>query len=212
MLKYKNSNFTVIALPFEICCSLRQGVLTTPSRANREEKIKMQQRRPSTGRPSGTDGSDFSFRMVVDSRYQKVAQGRSCLRALISIQAVIQLMGAVHLVLSISKGNIISPLAVSSLATAFLSLIAGELGQRRSRVNFLRFYIFAAAASILLSIACLSKVDLRLEDILNVHLMEAKKFKILEAGRILFGLLVQIFAVKTTGSLISNMSPPKRTS
>ncbi|XP_056158949.1 uncharacterized protein LOC115690966 isoform X2 [Syzygium oleosum] len=166
-------------------------VLATPSRADREEKIKMQQRRSSTGRPSGTDGSDFSYRMVVDSRYQKVAQGRSRLRALISIQAVIQLMGAVHLVLSISNGNVPSPLAISSLAMALLSLIVGELGQRRSRVNFLRFYIFAAAAAILLSIACLCKVDLRLEDILNVHLLEAKKFKILEVGRVLFGFCCQ---------------------
>jgi len=28
----------------------------------------MQQRKPTAGRPSGTDGSDFSYRMVVDSR------------------------------------------------------------------------------------------------------------------------------------------------
>ncbi|KAK4783951.1 hypothetical protein SAY86_018319 [Trapa natans] len=46
----------------------------------------MQQRRSLVGRPSGTDGSDFSYRMVVDSRYQKVAGGRSRLRTLILIQ------------------------------------------------------------------------------------------------------------------------------
>ncbi|XP_030512008.1 uncharacterized protein LOC115726326 isoform X2 [Rhodamnia argentea] len=171
----------------------------------------MQQRRSLTGRPSGTDGSDFSFRMIVDSRYQKVARGRSQLQTLISIQAVIQLIRAVCLVLSILKGNVPNPLAVSSLATTFLSIIVGELGRRRSRVNFLRFYIFAAAAVILLSIACLGKGDLKLEDILNVHL-EIKKFEFLEAASVVLGLLVQIFAVKTTVSLISNMSPPKRTS
>lgn len=164
-----------------------------------------------TGRPSGTDGSDFSFRMTVDSRYQKVARGRSQLQTLISIQAVIQLIRAVCLVLSISKGNVPNPLTVSSLTTAFLSIIVGELGRRRSRVNFLRFYILAAAAVILLSIACLGKGDLKLEDILNVHL-KIKKFEFLEAASVVLGLLVQIFAVKTTVSLISNMSPPKRTS
>ncbi|XP_030460086.1 uncharacterized protein LOC115680419 [Syzygium oleosum] len=171
----------------------------------------MQQRRSLTGRPSGTDGSDFSYRMTVDSRYQKVAQGRSQLQTSISIQAVVQLIRAVCLALSISKGNVPSPLAMSSLATAFLSIIVGELGRRRSRVNFLRFYIVAAAAVILLSIACLVKGDLKLEDILNVH-VKVRKFEFLEATSVLLGLLVQVFTVKTTVSLISNMSPPKRTS
>ncbi|KAI6684088.1 hypothetical protein NL676_030001 [Syzygium grande] len=100
---------------------------------------------------------------------------------------------------------------MSSLATAFLSIIVGELGRRRSRVNFLEFYIVAAAAVILLSIACLVKGDLKLEDILNVH-VKVRKFEFLEATSVLLGLLVQVFAVKTTVSLISNMSPPKRTS
>ncbi|KAI6684087.1 hypothetical protein NL676_030000 [Syzygium grande] len=65
----------------------------------------MQQRRSLMGRPTGTDGSDFSYRMTVDSRYQKVAQGRSQLQTLISIQAVVQLIRAVCLALSISKGK-----------------------------------------------------------------------------------------------------------
>ncbi|CAH9130530.1 unnamed protein product [Cuscuta epithymum] len=39
-----------------------------------------------SGRPSGTDGSDYSFRMVVDSRYQKVAKGKSQLLKIIFIQ------------------------------------------------------------------------------------------------------------------------------
>ncbi|KAM3682591.1 hypothetical protein ACJW31_12G084000 [Castanea mollissima] len=46
----------------------------------------MQQRKSAFGRPSGTDGSDFSYRMVVDSRYQKVTKGKSRLYALIFIQ------------------------------------------------------------------------------------------------------------------------------
>jgi len=32
-----------------------------------KEKEKMQQRKSTLGRPSGTDGSDYSYRMVVDS-------------------------------------------------------------------------------------------------------------------------------------------------
>ncbi|RVW40175.1 hypothetical protein CK203_038439 [Vitis vinifera] len=48
----------------------------------------MQQRKSASsfGRPSGTDGSDFSYRMVVDSRYTKVAKGKSRLHVLIIAQ------------------------------------------------------------------------------------------------------------------------------
>ncbi|KAG8657994.1 hypothetical protein MANES_03G110816v8 [Manihot esculenta] len=49
-------------------------------------------------RPSGTDGSDFSYRMVVDSRYTKVAKGKSRLCALILTQVVIQLIGLLYIV------------------------------------------------------------------------------------------------------------------
>ncbi|KAK4707839.1 hypothetical protein R3W88_028764 [Solanum pinnatisectum] len=46
----------------------------------------MNQRFAVRGRPSGTDGSDFSYRMVVDSRYTKVAKAKSHLAKLIIVQ------------------------------------------------------------------------------------------------------------------------------
>ncbi|KAH0979184.1 hypothetical protein GBA52_006361 [Prunus armeniaca] len=64
------------------------------------KKKKMQQRRSASGRPTGTDGSDFNYRMVVDSRYQKVAKGKSRLSALILIQVL-------TLSLSIESGSVI---------------------------------------------------------------------------------------------------------
>lgn len=42
----------------------------------------MQQRKPTAGRPSGTDGSDFSYRMVVDSREFTKLPSLLCLRIL----------------------------------------------------------------------------------------------------------------------------------
>ncbi|KAL8458094.1 hypothetical protein ACS0TY_035825 [Phlomoides rotata] len=50
------------------------------------KREEMSQRKSVNGRPSGTDGSDFSFRMVVDSRYQKVAKGKSRMCSLILTQ------------------------------------------------------------------------------------------------------------------------------
>ncbi|KAM4076676.1 hypothetical protein ACJW30_12G081500 [Castanea mollissima] len=171
----------------------------------------MQQRKSAFGRPSGTDGSDFSYRMVVDSRYQKVAKGKSRLYALIFIQAVIHSIGAVYTFLTTLKEGP-DRLAISTIVIGFLSFIIGELGRRRSRVSFLKVYIVASTAAILLWIAYVAKSNFALEVIQDPSNWEKYKFELLETARILIGLLIQIFTIGTTISLIGNMSPPKRAS
>ncbi|KAK4778197.1 hypothetical protein SAY87_018384 [Trapa incisa] len=97
-------------------------------RSKKNRRALMQQRRSLVGRPSGTDGSDFSYRMVVDSRYQKVARGRSRLRTLILIQAVIMLVAALPLFLSVLKGEAFDVLSALSFALSIFSILIGELG------------------------------------------------------------------------------------
>ncbi|XP_008234385.1 PREDICTED: uncharacterized protein LOC103333342 [Prunus mume] len=172
----------------------------------------MQQRRSASGRPTGTDGSDFNYRMVVDSRYQKVAKGKSRFSALILTQAVIQLIGVLLTFLFISNGEGPNVIAISSVAIGSISLIIGELGRRRSRVSLLKVYIVASSIGILLSIACVATGNLTLEVFHNPSNWETKKFELLEATRTAVAFLVQIFTISTTTSLISNMSPPKRAS
>lgn len=174
----------------------------------------MQQRKTNVnGRPSGTDGSDFSYRMVVDSRYTKVARGKSRLSALILIQAVVQFVGALTVLYSVSKEQkTLDTLDVSSVSICFISFIIGKLGQKRSRVNFLKFYMFASSIGILLSLACVIKSNLLLEVIQDLSSWDARKFEFFKIGGVLVGLLVQLFSVITTVSLIGNMSPPKRAS
>ncbi|KAA8533845.1 hypothetical protein F0562_031362 [Nyssa sinensis] len=174
----------------------------------------MQHRKSATGngRPSGTDGSDFSYRMVVDSRYTKVAKGKSRLSKLIFVQVIIQLIGLLTLFLSISKDENLDTLAVSSSVIGFISLLIGELGRRRSRVNFLKFYMFASSIAILLSIAHVIWSNISLEIIRDLSRWETKKLELLKTAGVLLGLLVQIFTISTTISLIRNMSPPKRAS
>uniref|UniRef100_A0A5B7AAR4 Uncharacterized protein n=1 Tax=Davidia involucrata TaxID=16924 RepID=A0A5B7AAR4_DAVIN len=174
----------------------------------------MQQRKSATGngRPSGTDGSDFSYRMVVDSRYTKVANGKSRLSKLISAQAIILLVGVLSLSLSISKEESLDTLVVSSTVISFIALIIGELGRRHSRVNFLKLYMFASSIAILLSIASAIRSIMLLEIIQDLSGWETKKLELLKTAGVLLGLLVQIFTINTTISLIGNMSPPKRTS
>ncbi|XP_028118861.1 protein jagunal homolog 1 isoform X3 [Camellia sinensis] len=126
----------------------------------------MQQRKPTigNGRPSGTDGSDFSYRMVVDSRYTKVAKGKSRLSSLIFIQVIVQLVGLLNFLLSILKEESLDTLAVSSIVISFLSLLIGELGRRRSRVNFLKFFMFASSMAVLISIAGAARSNVLVED------------------------------------------------
>ncbi|XP_009372894.1 uncharacterized protein LOC103961965 [Pyrus x bretschneideri] len=172
----------------------------------------MQQRKPASGRPTGTDGSDFNYRMVVDSRYQKVAKGKSRLYSLILTQAVIQLTGVLYAFLFTSDGEGPNVIAISSVAIGSISLIIGELGRRRSRVSLLKVYMVASSIGILLSIACVAKGSLTLAVLQNSSNWETKKFELVEATRTVIAFLVQIFAISTTTSLIGNMSPPKRAS
>ncbi|KAI8030585.1 hypothetical protein LOK49_LG01G01321 [Camellia lanceoleosa] len=195
--------------------NLSRPFSTLERREDEEGGREMQQRKPTigNGRPSGTDGSDFSYRMVVDSRYTKVAKGKSRLSALIFIQAIVQLVGLLNFLLSIPKEESLDMLAVSSIVISFLSLLIGELGRRRSRVNFLKFFMFASSIAILISIACAARSNVLVEVIQDTSQWEVNKFELVRiAGAPLLGLLVQIFAISTTISLIQNMSPSKRAS
>ncbi|KAL8152918.1 hypothetical protein V2J09_010678 [Rumex salicifolius] len=177
----------------------------------RKRKRRMQQRRSATGRPTGTDGSDFSYRMVVDSRYTKVAKGKSRLCQLLLIQAVILLGNGILLLLSKLSGNAPELAASSASAILLIALLSGEYGRRRSRVSFLKIYIVLSTISTILLNAWIISNNLILQafrgqiksisDMQNIPIVEA-------VG--LAGFLVQIFTVTTTVSLLSNMSLPKR--
>ncbi|KGN57273.1 uncharacterized protein LOC101211693 [Cucumis sativus] len=172
----------------------------------------MSQRKSAAGRPSGTDGSDFSYRMVVDSRYQKVAKGKSRFHSLILAQVVIQLCGVAYLFLLTSKKETPDKLAISSAITGFFSLFIGELGQRHSRTSFLKVYAIASSLSLLLLLVDVSQGNYTFESIGDLSNWQAKQLELFEMIRISLGALLQIFAISTVISLVSNMSPPKRAS
>ncbi|KAK3220970.1 hypothetical protein Dsin_014940 [Dipteronia sinensis] len=148
----------------------------------------MQQRKSSaSGRPSGTDGSDFSYRMVVDSRYTKVAKGKSRLSALIITQAAIQLIGVLCTYLLTSKEGL-NTLAISSASACLFSLFIGELGRKHSRVNFLRVSMVASSMAILISVFIVVKTNSALEVSKNPIDWETKKFELLEIAHVLLGI------------------------
>ncbi|XP_068634473.1 uncharacterized protein [Aristolochia californica] len=169
----------------------------------------MQQRKPSAGRPSGTDGSDFSYRMLVDQRYQKVAQEKSRLRGLIIAQVVSLVIGGAWAALSALQDHISNTLTIVSILIYALSLIIGDLGRKRSRKNLLKLYIVASSVASMLSATCIVTSDLSFGALQDQNAPMLKKFEAIEAGRVLLSIFVQIFAIIVTVSLVHNMTPKK---
>ncbi|KAK6926381.1 Protein jagunal [Dillenia turbinata] len=102
----------------------------------------MQQRKSALGRPSGTDGSDFSYRMVVDSRYTKVAKGKSRLSKLFLFQAVTLLLGLSFTFLWMSKEGLVT---------------LPVIGRRNSQAGLLKLYVATSSVAVLLSLAFVIK-------------------------------------------------------
>ena len=170
--------------------------------------IPMQQRR---GRPSGTDGSDFSYRMVVDSRYQRVADGRSRLARLMLVQTLHQVAGGALLLLSLSKGTEINKFAVLSLAAGLLAILLGEFGRRRTVAVFLRLYTSLSSIAIAFSVTCIIRSDLFVK-ITKQNTAAITSYEMFDVVRVALGVLLQLVVIATTTRLLQNMSPPKRTS
>ncbi|CAD5196980.1 unnamed protein product [Musa acuminata subsp. malaccensis] len=170
----------------------------------------MQQRSVSASRrPSGTDGSDFSYRMVVDSRYTRVAKGKSRLGALLAAQTASQVVWTSLMLLSASHEKKFETFAAISLSVGFISLVIGELGRRRSHITLLRLYAIISSIATVLSVASIIRSDLHLKVIKYQSTADMTYYELLEIGRTLIGVMLQILIIITTVSLVHNMSPKR---
>lgn len=172
----------------------------------------MNQRRAATGRPLGTDGSDFSYRMVVDSRYTKVAKGKSRLKSLLVAQMISQVIGSLWVFSSALEGKEYDRFAVVSCSLGFISLLVGELGRRRSLTIFLRLYAILSSMAIAISSASIVRSDSFFKVIRYKDISVMTNYELVEVVRVLLGLVLQIPVIITAISLLHNMSPPKRSS
>uniref|UniRef100_F6HAN5 Uncharacterized protein n=1 Tax=Vitis vinifera TaxID=29760 RepID=F6HAN5_VITVI len=103
-------------------------------------------------------------------------------------------------------------LAIATVALGFISLVIGELGQRRSRENFLRLYMITSSIAFLLSTAFVVQKNSLIEVLQDMSGGEMKLFELLEIGYVVLGFLLQISTISTIITLIWNMSPPKKAS
>ncbi|CAL4925821.1 unnamed protein product [Urochloa decumbens] len=196
------------------------------------------QRRGASGRPLGTDGSDFSYRMVVDSRkhpppkppnprvqrlaphlcdsrdlagYQRVAEGRSRLARLILVQLLQQVAGSALLLLSLSKGKEVNKFAVLSAAAGLLAIVVGELGRRRTMAVLLRLYTSLSSIAVAFSVTCIIRSELFLK-VMKQNTEAITSYEMFDVIRVALGILLQMVVIATTTRLLQNMSPPKRAS
>ncbi|XP_007022665.2 PREDICTED: uncharacterized protein LOC18594906 isoform X1 [Theobroma cacao] len=172
----------------------------------------MQRRMSTSGRPSGTDGSDFSYRMVVDSRYQKVARTKSILRSFFLVQAITLMVGLFLLIfLSTSEDLASHGLEIAATTCGLISLIIGEIGRKRSRVNVLRFFMVTSSIVVSFLIYCTICKYSRFRTAKNPSYRETM-LELPEVALSLVGLVLHLFIIGYTIHLIGNMSPPKRAS
>nr|GEW80346.1 protein jagunal like [Tanacetum cinerariifolium] len=126
--------------------------------------------------------------------------------------AVVLLVAVFPILLTLLKKEPLETLSAASISIIFISVIIGELGRKRSRANFLKFYRVASSIGILGTIASVIQSSLQLKVIHDLSNWEEEKVALLKIVCVSVGLFVQIYSVTTTTSLIGNMSPPKRAS
>ncbi|KAG4925592.1 hypothetical protein JHK87_051132 [Glycine soja] len=173
----------------------------------------MQHRKLTSGRPSGTDGSDYSYRMVVDSRYQLVAKGKKYLSLHFITEAAKSLISCSFSKMFIMRIEADAPntVAYSSVIVSVVSLIIGNIGRRRSRSGLLRFYAVVSSIAMLLLIASLATQHL----LLKVNML-SRILNFGEQGSLLLYVVtlsvLKLCTVKAVAFLLFNMVPPKKTS
>ncbi|TKY68580.1 hypothetical protein E2542_SST04836 [Spatholobus suberectus] len=158
----------------------------------------MQHRKLTSGRPSGTDGSDYSYRMVVDSRYQLVAKGKKRLSLHFITEAVLLLIGVIFAYFPGIEADTPNTVAYSSVIVSVVSLIFGNIGRRRSRSGLLRFYAAVSSIAMLLLIASLAKQHLLLKAIQDSKLWRTGKYDVndlsaFQTGKFSFRILKMLF-------------------
>nr|GFC74371.1 protein jagunal homolog 1-like [Tanacetum cinerariifolium] len=77
--------------------------------------------------------------------------------------AVVLLVAVFPILLTLLKKEPLETLSAASISIIFISVIIGELGRKRSRANFLKFYRVASSIGILGTIASVIQSSLQLK-------------------------------------------------
>lgn len=171
-----------------------------------------QRRRPISGRPEGTDGFDYSYRMTVDPRYINVTKGKAHLRYAIALQAVVQLLGVLYVFIFPPKAGPYNAFTVSAVVAGALLCTIGEIGRRRSNMLLLNVYRHLSPVATLAAVAVTAKHSLQFKfdkERSDAQSVWTEPVDIFSYAHIVLGALVELFQVHTTINLVRNMAPSR---
>lgn len=114
-------------------------------------------RRGGGGRPDGSDGSDFAYRMTVDDRYRRAAQGKVTLRKYLTAQTVFQVLKVSMTLFALMSGEgPVDTLQVAACVSGVLAVLIGTLGLKRGQSKLIKTYIFLMSLTVGLSLVPLT--------------------------------------------------------
>ncbi|XP_022855829.1 uncharacterized protein LOC111377031 isoform X1 [Olea europaea var. sylvestris] len=128
------------------------------------------------------------------------------------LKTLVRILEAATLFLSTPKGETVDRFYASSSVIWFMSLFIGEIGRKRSRVIFLKLYLFCSSIAVLISVAFLVKSEKLFELIEDFSKWETSMAKMFKVAVVLLEVIVQTVTIGVTSSLVRNMAPPKRAS
>lgn len=159
-----------------------------------------------SSRPAGTDGYDFSYRMTVDDRYKKAAQGRVLLRKFVLSQVLLHILRATWACLGLLKKDVPNYELLISCAFGGVAVILGYLGSKGNS-TLLKFYILATVVAVGLSLIPFAS-DLYVGKVNGDH--QRVRYYTLEGVVELAGVLLQLISVLIAYSFMKNVSLPKK--
>ncbi|KAF9623236.1 hypothetical protein IFM89_000725 [Coptis chinensis] len=166
----------------------------------------MQKRNPVSGRPTGTDGSDYSYRMVVEPRYMNVAKGKARFRTVFIMQGVIQIVGVLGAFFFPTKDGFFNTLQIAAFILGLMFIVIGKTAVGRSHVTLLSIYCVLSSLATVFCLACTTM------NTFHTHIPEEmqQKAEIFAYMHIVIGAMVEMYQINTSMNLMHNMAPPKR--
>ncbi|XP_024372299.1 uncharacterized protein [Physcomitrium patens] len=167
------------------------------------------------GRPVGTDGYDFAYRMTIEDRYKRAAEGRVALRRLVSVQALLQILKATWACLGALNGDTPNIELVTSCAFGGAAVLLGTLGIKGG-AKLLRFYILLTMIAVVLSLVpfasgnYIGKWKDNWEYLQVTGDYQRILYLSLEGLLELIGILLQLVAVLTAFSFMKNVTHRKK--
>lgn len=167
------------------------------------------------GRPAGTDGYDYAYRMTIDDRYKRAVEGRVSLRKFVSSQALLQILKATWACLGALNGDPANYELVTSCAFGGVAVLLGTLGSKGSP-KLLKLYMFVTIVAVGLSLTpfatghYVGKWKDNWEYLQVTGDYQRVLYHTLEGVVELSGVLLQLLSVLIAYSFMKNVSLPKK--